>query len=225
VPAVVVTRTLLYAIAGVAWATLAVGIAAGVAAGRKARLQEIQLATDPEKVKTIVQENPQRVKRLRLALLFDYGFLALYWLTFLWMSVALSRRDGRIYDLVGVVAAFAATATAALDVLENVRTRGILALSRPSDQVRREPVAHLRRTSLAKWLASALTLGLLAVLFLPGDDWVLYLGFAFLAVAVVGLLSVFWTRLIPLYFLAFFAIGATVAVAFTFWAGSFVEHL
>jgi hypothetical protein len=221
----VITTTLLHAIAGVAWATVAVGLAAGVVAGPNARLLEIQLATDPEQVRRLVQEEPQRVKRLKRALFLDYGFLALYWLTFLGMAVAISRRDGKLYDLLGVVTALTATATAVLDVVENVRTQGVLSLSRPSDQVRRQPVAHLRRTSLAKWLVSALTLAFLSVLFLPGEGWVLYLGIAFLAVAAFGLQAVLRQSLMSVYFLAFCVIGVTVAVIFTFSTDSVLRHL
>jgi hypothetical protein len=37
------------------------------------------------------------VKRLKRAVFLDYRFLALYWLTFLGMAVAISRRDGKLY--------------------------------------------------------------------------------------------------------------------------------
>jgi hypothetical protein len=46
---------LLHAIAGVAWAMVAVGLAAGVVAGPNAHLLEVHLATDPEEVRRLVQ--------------------------------------------------------------------------------------------------------------------------------------------------------------------------
>jgi hypothetical protein len=221
----VITKTLLHAIAVVAWATLAVGIVAGALAGRKARLLEVQLASDPEQVRKIVQGDAGRVKRLERALLGDYGFLTLYWLTYLAIGIAISRREGKLYDFLGLATALAATATAALDVVENVRTRGLLALSRPSDQVRRQPVEHLRQTALAKWRASAVTLALVSALFLPGDDWIMYLGIAVLAVAAFGLGAALWGRLISVSFLVFCAVGGTIAVIFTFFTDSVLRHL
>jgi hypothetical protein len=222
----VITVTLLHAIGAIAFAALAVGVVGGVVSGlREGRLIELQLADDPEQVRRIVQQSPGRVQRLRLGLLVDYGFLALYWLTFVAIAVAISRRDGKIYDLVGVATALAATATAALDVVENVRTRGLLSLTRPSDQVRRQPVEHLRRTSLAKWFASAVTLGLVALLFLPGEDWVFYFGIALLCVSAFGVFVALRNTLVGVYFLLFFAAGVAIAAAFILSADSVVRHL
>jgi hypothetical protein len=226
VDALVITVTLLHAIGGIAWAALAVGVISGLVSGlRSGRLLELQLAHDPELVRTIVQQNPSRVRRLRRGLLVDYGFLVLYWLTFVAIAVAISRREGKLYDLIGVATALAATATAALDVVENIRTRGLLSLSRPSDQVRRQPVEHLRRTSLAKWFASAATLALVALLFLPGGGWVFYFGIALLCVAAFGAFVALRSTLVSVYFLLFFAVGVAIAAAFTFSAESVVRHL
>ena len=199
-----------------AFLTLAAGLS-GMAFGalRRPRLSELQLSGDPMRVKGVVQGDPQRVRRLEQQLLTDYGFIACYWLTFVGLAIAIARRGGAAYDVAGLLAVVATSATALLDVVENVRTRGLLALDRPSDQVRRQPVVHLRRTALAKWAASAVTLALLAVLFLPGHGLVLVLGAVFLAVAGLGLLAVLWNRLIALYLLGFLVLGGVVAVAFT----------
>lgn len=186
---------------------------------------ELQLSGDPEQVRNIVQHNDRRVAELRRQLLADYVFIAFYWLTFIGLSVAIARRGGFVNEAVGLLAAFAASITALLDAVENLRTRGMLALTRPSDQVRRQPVVHLRRTALTKWGASAVTLAILAVLFLRGDGRLVWLGVAFLVVAALGALGVFWNRLIVPYFLGFFALGAVLAVTLTFFAAGVMERL
>jgi hypothetical protein len=50
-----ITTTFLHAIAGVAWTTVALGLTAGIVAGPKARLLKARLATDPEKLRRLVQ--------------------------------------------------------------------------------------------------------------------------------------------------------------------------
>jgi hypothetical protein len=208
-----------------AWATLALGLATVIVGGLRTNLLDLQLSGDPELIRRVVQGDARRVKRHERALLADYGFIVLYWLTFVGLSVAITRRDGWIYDALGLLAVLSATATALLDVAENIRTRGMLALTRPSDQVRLQPVAHLRKTSLAKWAASALTLGLLAALFLPGEDWMFVLGLAYICVGALGLAAVRWNVLVKFFFLLFSVLGVIVAVAFTFFPDSVREQL
>jgi hypothetical protein len=222
----VVSEALLRTIGIGACLTLAAGLSAlFFGALRRPRLMEIQLATDPERVKAIVQGGGPAVDRLRRQLLADYAFIVCYWLTFVVIAVAIARSGGALYDILGLLAAFAATITALLDVVENVRTRGLLALTRPGDQVRRQPVEHLRSTSLAKWTASAITLALLATLFLPGRGRVLALGLAFLGLAAVGLLASRVPKLINLYFGCFLLLGGLLAVVLTGFPGAVLERL
>jgi hypothetical protein len=208
-----------------AFLTLAAGLS-GIFVGAlgRPRLIELQLARDPVRVKAIVQESG-RVKQLRRQLLTDYAFIGFYWLTFAGLAVAIARRGGALYNILGLIAAFSATLTALLDIVENIRTRGMLALTRASDQVRRQPVDHLRRTSLAKWAASAVTVALLAILFLPGEGRVLLLGFAFVAVAALGAVATRWNKLIGIYFSAFFLLGGVLAVSLTVFPGGVLERL
>src|SRR4051794_38895102 len=115
---------------------------------RRPRMMDIQLATDPAEVKRIVQGGGRAVERLRRQLLADYAFVVCYWVTFVLIAVAIARSGGALYNILGLLAALGATLAALLDVDENVRTRGMLALTRPGDQVRRQPLDHLRRSSL-----------------------------------------------------------------------------
>jgi hypothetical protein len=206
--------------------TLLVGISSIAVAGRGSKLGELQLSGDPDQVRGIVQGGEIGAnQKMERQLLVDYVFLLCYWLTFVALAILLARRGGSGFKIVGFIAAFAATVTALLDMLENVRTRGVLALSRPGDQVRVQPVKHLRRTSLLKWSASAVTLALLSIAFLPGESRLLLLGIAFLVVAVIGVAGVWSNQLIQLYLGLFFLLGAVIAFWFTFWPSDVMAHL
>jgi len=222
----VVTEALLRTIGIGVCLTLAAGLTAVFfGALRRPRMMEIQLATDPERVKTIVRGGGQAVARLRRQLLADYAFILCYWLTYVTIAVAIARSGGALYDILGLLAAFAASVTALLDLVENVRTRGLLALTRPGDQVRAQPVAHLRRTSLAKWAASAVTLALISALFVPGEGRVFALGIPFLALAAVGLVATRVPRLLNLYFGCVFLLGGLLAVVLTGYPAAVLERL
>jgi hypothetical protein len=192
---------------------------------RRPGLGDLQLSGDPDTVKNIVQGPPAQVARLKLQLLVDYAFIALYWPALVLLAIAIVRRGGAGYDVAGLVAALAASATALLDVVENIRTRGLLALTRPRDQVRRQPVVHLRGTSRAKWAASSVTVALLSVFFLPGEGWLLVLGIAFLVVALLGLLGTLKTKLVTAYLLAYLVLGAALATWFTINPDSVLSRL
>jgi hypothetical protein len=210
----------------VGWLTLLVGVVGVAVAGRGSKLGALQLSGDPEEVRAIVQDGEAGAnRRMERQLVVDYAFLFCYWLTFIALAIVLARRGGFGYRVVAFVAVLAATLTALLDVLENLRTRGVLTLSRPGDQVRLQPVKHLRRTSLLKWSASAATLALLSIAFLPGESGLMLLGFAFLIIAAIGFAGLRWNRLIQLYLGLFFVLGIAIAVWFTFWSSDVVVHL
>jgi hypothetical protein len=233
----VISEDLLRVIGAAAWLTLLAGASSVmvglIVRGGNATLMQLELSGSPEQVEAIVQGPGAGAKRLRHQLWVDYAFLAFYWLTFVGLSIALSREGGAWYDLLGLAAAVAATATAVLDVLENLRSSGLLALSRPSDQIRLQPVEHLRQTSLAKWACSALTLAVLAALFLSGEGALVILGLVFLAVGGLGGLAaaVAWLRqhggtaLMTLFFFGFCLLGLTVALLFTVWPGEVIARL
>jgi hypothetical protein len=220
-----ISEALLRSVGLVALLTVALGASTFVVGGLTSRLADLQLRGDPGVASTIVHDARRR-NRARLQLWFDYAFILFYWLTFLGLAVVLARRgDSVAYDVAALAAAFAATVTALLDVLENVRTGALLKLSRPGDQIRLQPVKHLRRTALAKWLASAVTIALLALVFLPGDRALLLLGLGFLAAAALGAAGVAWRYLLVAYGVAFVALGVAVGVWFTFFAADLVDRL
>ena len=192
---------------------------------RRPGLGDLQLSGSPDRVEAIVQGPPAQVERLKRQLLVDYGFIALYWPALVLLAIAIARRGGAGYNLVGLLAALAASATALLDVVENIRTRGLLALTRPRDQVRRQPVVHLRETSRAKWAASSATVALLSVFFLPGNGALRLLGIAFLAVALLGFVSAWKAKLIPAYLFAYLVLGAVLAAWFTVSPGGVLSRL
>ena len=183
---------------------VAVGIVSAVVTGRGARLVELQLGTDAATVQALVDDAARR-RAVRRAIAVDYAFIAAYLGAFVVLGVAIVRREGG-WTAVGAAAVAAAIATAALDVLENVRTVRMLD-ARPLTQ---ERLDALRRASLAKWGACALTVGLLAGVFVA-HGWPLAVAVALLAIAALGLCSLRWRSLVPAFFLCVFL--ATIAIA------------
>jgi len=76
-----------------------------------------------------------------------------------------------------------------------------------------------------KWCASASTLALLSIAFLPGHSRLLLLGLALLVIAAIGFAALWQNRLIQLYMGLFFLLGVVIAVWFTFWPGDVISHL
>src|SRR5207253_1928515 len=105
-----------------------------------------------------------RTKAAARAIKVDYFFLVAYWAAFVALAVLLTQRGGWWVAL-GAAALAAATATAGLDIAENLRTSAVLALHGPGDQLAQSQLDDLRNVSLAKWAASAITLATLAGLF------------------------------------------------------------
>jgi hypothetical protein len=219
-----ISEALLRSVGLVALLTVALGATALTAGGLRPGLAALQLGGDPLAARTIVQDADRR-RRVQRQLRFDYGFILAYWLTFLGLAVVLARRGSFGYDIVALAAAFAATVTALLDVLENVRTSALLSLSRPGDQIRIQPVEHLQRTALVKWLASAVTIALLALVFLPGDTVLLLLGLGFVLAALLGAAGMARRFFLAFYLLAFFVLGVIVAVSFTFFPSDVLDRL
>jgi hypothetical protein len=219
-----ISEALLRAVGLAAFLTVALGALSVIAGVISSGLDVIQLGGDPAKVRTVVHDERKR-RRIRRHLWLDYGFILSYWLTFVGLAVVLARLGGFGYDIAALAAAFAATVTALLDVLEDLRTNALLALARPGDQIRVQPVEHLQRTALAKWLASGVTIALLSLVFVRANDALQLLGIAFLLVAVLAAAAVAKRVLLIPYLLAFFALGLTVAFTFTFYASDVLDRL
>jgi hypothetical protein len=201
---------------------LVAGAATVLVAGAKGQLMGVQLGRDPARVRALIAD-PQRRAAMRRGLWVDFGFLTSYWLAFVGLAILLGHRGTWGY-LVGAAAVLAATATALLDVVENVRTFGVLARNRPTDVVARGQVVELRRTSLAKWGCSALTVALLATTFLQ-SGWVVWIGIGLLALAAIGLCGLAWNALIPLYLLVVGGAALFLAALFLCSPGTILRGL
>lgn len=209
---------------GLCAAVFALGVVMAFRGAATAGLMELQLATDPEEARNVIpkQDAPRRKVLLRLIKL-DFAFIAAYWFAFGALAILLSHRGG-IFVAVAAAALMLGTTAALLDLLENVRTLGVLSLHRESDQVRREVLDNLRTTALAKWNFGFLTTAALSALFW-GIHPIAFLGAFLLLVALLGLYAVRTAgpRRIALAFLAQGAGLAVVASIFSIWPGWFLE--
>jgi hypothetical protein len=166
-----------------------IGLVSALAGTRGARLTEIQLGTDPVKVQQLVADSAVRNAANR-AIAIDYYFLAAYWAAFVALAALLGRRGG-LWLVVAALAAVAATATATLDITENLRTSDVLGLYQAGSQLGQRQLDALRHVSLFKWAASATTVTLLAWVFAQ-RDWVAVLTVLLLVVAGVGFAGLRW---------------------------------
>ena len=193
------------------------GIASVAAGGRNAGLVEIQLGTDADHVQELLA-SPARVRPARRAIEIDYAFIAAYLAAFVTLAVVLLRR-GDWWAGLGVAAAAAALATAALDLIENVRTTGVLGYGPMGQPLPQAKLDALRAVSLAKWGASALTIALLGAIFVQ-PRWLAGIATAFLGIALTGFVGLFRHRLIQPFFMGVFAATVSIAVFFLAWPES-----
>jgi hypothetical protein len=201
---------------------VATGVATTIAGGLKGQLMAVQLGRDPVAVHKLVLDAGRR-GAMRRGLWFDFGFLASYWLAFVGVAILLGHRGTAGYVL-GAVAALAATATALLDVTENVRTFGVIARHRAGDVLAAPQLDELRRVSLMKWTFSSITVAVLAATFVHHGR-ILWIAIALVASAVVGLLGILWNPLLRLYMLAVAVAAGFLAVLFLGWPDTILRGL
>jgi hypothetical protein len=199
------------------------GVVATVVGGRLANFSAIQLGTETTVVGKLVAD-PKRRKALRRGLWADFGFLLVYWLAFVAAAILLAHRGHYWGRWVGAVVVLAASATALLDVVENVRTLGVLARNRAGDVLPLMQLRELRHASLAKWAASATTVGLLSTLFFQ-HSWIAWLGIALVALAAIGFVGLLWNPLIRVYMLGVAVVCGVAAVVFLFSPGTLIGGL
>jgi hypothetical protein len=188
-----------------------IGLVSALAGTRGARLSEIQLGTDPVKVQRLVADGAVRDAANR-AIAIDYFFLAAYWFAFVALAALLGRRGG-LWLVVAALAAIAATATATLDIIENLRTSEVLALYQAGSQLGQKQLDALRQISLFKWAASAATVTLLAWVFAQ-RDWVAVLAVLLLVIAGIGFAGIRWHGLVQGYLLGVGILALTIAILF-----------
>jgi len=186
----------------------------GMVASAGADFGAVQLGTRPQDVQPIVLDRRKR-HGMRRGLWVDYGFIAFYWLAFVAIAVLVAHRGGW-GRWVGAAAVLAATATALLDVIENIRTFGVLARDRPHDVLPAMQLRELRRASLTKWAASALSFALAAPLFVQHGRIAL-VAVALLVLALIGFAGLRWRPLLRVFMLADGLLAAAIAVLFLVW--------
>jgi hypothetical protein len=198
------------------------GVATVLVAGAKGQLMGVQLGRDPLRVRALIVD-PKRRAAMRRGLWVDFAFLASYWLAFVGLSILLGHRGTWGY-VAGAAAALTASATALLDVTENVRTFGVLARNRPADVLAVPQLEELRRVSLIKWGASALTVALLAATFIHHGR-LLWIAIALVAIAAVGLAGLLWNPLLRVFILALALVAGFLAVLFLGWPDTILRGL
>jgi hypothetical protein len=178
---------------------------------RKGRLGEIQLATSPQSVQAIVGD--QTVQRsARRALAIDYAFLTAYWAAFVTLGALIWLRGG-VWTVLAVATWITASATAGLDVVENLRTTALLDRGRHGARPGQPELNSLRRISLAKWGASGVTVALLSGVYARHGWWSVVAIGVFLLVAILGFGGLYRHALINV-----FLVGVTLLSALTAFA-------
>jgi hypothetical protein len=205
---VVVTARIAAGLCGLVVVIGFISLRAGI---RRARLDEIQLGTNPADVQAVIRDGSvQQAGRRALAI--DYFFLTAYWAAFVTLAVLVFHRGG-LWIVPAVAAWITATATAALDVAENLRTTAILNLGRRGAHLERSELDGLRHVSLAKWAASALTVALLSAVYARHGWWSVGAVAVFLLVAIVGLAGLYRHALIQRFLSAVAVISFGTAIA------------
>jgi hypothetical protein len=192
---------------------VATGVGAALASAG-ADFGAVQLGSDPATVSAIVRA-PTKRRALRRGLWIDYGFVAAYWLAFVALAVLLAHRGGW-GRWVGALAVLAATGTALLDVIENIRTFGVLARHRTGDVLPLMQLRELRRAARSKWAAAALTFALAAPLFVQHGR-IVWIAVALIALALVGLAGLLWRPLLVVFMVGVVLLAGAIGVLFLVW--------
>jgi hypothetical protein len=192
--------------------------------GAKAGLMDLQLATDPEAARAgIPKGDDPRREVLQRVLRIDFAFIVAYWFALGALAILLAQR-GDLFIPLGAVAMVLVTGSALLDAVENVRTLGMLSLTRGQDQLRPEVLDGVRSASLSKWALGFLATAALSALFWS-VHWIMFLAILLLAAAILGLYAVKAAR--PRLIVAGFALQGLalviVAVLFVGWPGTVLE--
>jgi hypothetical protein len=188
------------------------------------QLTKIQLEADPAAV-AAVRENADKLDATRLALDLDFVFLSLYGLTFVLLGMLFTRRSGRWW-IAGVAAVAGAILTCVLDAVENVRTLRLVPAN-GMDVVTSSALDALRTVSYAKWTASALIVGVIALLFVGRSRaWnVVALAFVAGVAALLGLTGVVAQSptIVQIYFVLIGSMLPIAGVLFVGWPQTFLR--
>jgi hypothetical protein len=156
----------------------------------------LELVGSAAEGKAILDQTSGGAAAITRAMYFDFGFIAGYALLYVLISVLLARRNGPLAKYLAWVAATSGLASAGFDVVENL---GILRLINAAP-ITEEMARNIRDASLIKWTLGFVTIALLAVTFHALTKRAAWIGYAFTATAIVGLVALIFKPLLPLSF-------------------------
>lgn len=119
---------------------------------------EVQTVKDVEDLRLTLGDSPSQDREtMRIKLRVDYAFIAAYVMLLALLGVVQARKGGWM-RIGGVVAAIAAVAAGAFDVLENLAIADVLdvKIATTTEQM----LAAIRQPSLIKWSLAALSVAL-----------------------------------------------------------------
>ncbi|MBV8845392.1 MAG: hypothetical protein JO307_21495 [Bryobacterales bacterium] len=129
----------------------------------------LQMARNLDEVDDVLGDAPSPDREvMRVKQYIDFGFIASYTALFLVLAWMLSRQGGWA-RVAGTAAIICALATAFFDVTENIAILRILDV--PLRRTTPAMINAIRSASAAKWALSAVTLGLISVLFWRQPAW------------------------------------------------------
>ncbi len=187
----------------------------------------LELVKNGADIKTILKaESGAVAKFLRRSTYKDFGFILVYALFFITLSLLLSQMNSGWLRYAGWVAAVCAAVAAILDLIED---RGMLRAigGEASDSL----ANSIRHPSLAKWGLLFIFALLTGLLLLARRDFFVIPAVFLLAAAILGLCGVLLNLLRPRYYVAFpvaiitLGIGLLIlAVTFTFWPAKLLRN-
>src|SRR6266850_3182515 len=164
---------------------------------------------------------------IRASLFKDFGYIFVYMLLFVFLSLLLSRMNFSWARGAGWIAATCAVVAAVLDLIEN---RGMLRAI--AGEVSDSLASNIRYSSLAKWGFLFIFSLLVGLLLVSRRDLFAIPALFFLLAALLGLSGVIMNLLRPRFYWMFpaaiMSLGIAVsvlAVVFIFWPGKFLNKL
>jgi len=157
----------------------------------------MELVESKEDAETILKQTEGGGKAIRRSVYLDFGFITSYGALYVALSLLLARRKYAWAAYLARVTGICGVAVAGFDVLENLRILRVIDATGVMPQM----ASSIHDASAIKWTLGFVTAALLAVVFRglsQKADWV---GYAFTLTAIVGLVGLYYKRLLPLTFI------------------------
>ena len=153
----------------------------------------LEFVASADDVNAIIAQTQGAPNSIRNAMYFDFVFIAFYLALYLCLSAMLKRHNCPWAEYLAWLAAVCAVASAGFDVVENIRILKLVTDGpiNPAD-------THIRDVTLLKWTFGFVTLALLALNFRGLGRKAAWIGHAFTATAVAGLVALIYWPLLPL---------------------------